>query len=76
MMTHKRSNMVSLGRVPSSNAFQFRLFNCVMDDRPKKLVHLLSEAGDYNSTSTIMLTNIADLCSYGFIYNFFLLLCG
>ena len=45
--------MVSLGRVPSSNAFQFRLFNCVMDDRPKKLVHLLSEAGDYNSTSTI-----------------------
>ena len=45
IMTHKRSNVVSLGRVPSSNAFQFRLFNCVLDDRPKKLAQLLAEAG-------------------------------
>jgi len=45
-MSHKRSNIVSLGCVPSSNAFQFRLFNYVLDDRPKKLFHLLSEAGD------------------------------
>ena len=37
--------MVSLGRVPSSNAFRFRLFNYVMDNKPKKLNSLFSESG-------------------------------
>ena len=47
MTFHKRCNVVSLGRVPTSNAFRFRLFNYALDDKPKKLIQLLAEAGVY-----------------------------
>ena len=45
MASHKRSNMVSLGRVPTSNAFRFRLFNYALDDKPKKLIQLFADSG-------------------------------
>lgn len=44
MAFHRRANFVSLGRVPTSNAFRFRLFNYALDDKAKKLTQLFADS--------------------------------